>query len=79
MESLTSGSVKFAWMSLDRPTRSIRLIERLKFVSGTNVDLHMRRTNVYLASFGRKFIKIAFWFDSDFWLTHAQQTIFYLI
>ena len=37
-------------MSLDRPPRSIRLlqtdIERLKIVSGTNVDLHMRRTKL---------------------------------
>ena len=55
--------------SLDRPTRSIRLLQtdriRLKIISGTNGDdLHTRRTNiindkiitVYLASFGRKFI-----------------------
>ena len=42
-----------------------RRIERLKIVSGTNVDFHMRRTkltikhvyhNVYLASFRRKFL-----------------------
>ena len=26
MKSSTSGSVNFVWMSLDRPTRSIRLI-----------------------------------------------------
>ena len=44
-----------------------RRIERLKIVSGTNVDLHIRRSklissfknlynDLYLASFGRKFI-----------------------
>ena len=41
-----------------------RWIERLKIVSGTNVDLHARRNklrnknffDVYLASLGRKFI-----------------------
>ena len=43
-------------------------VERLKIISGTNVDLHMRRTklinlkknedNVYLASFGRKCFEI---------------------
>ena len=48
-----------------RPRRNV---ERLKIISGTNVDLHMRRTkvmnlkknedNVYLASFGRKFFEI---------------------
>ena len=35
-------------MSLERPTRSIHLYqtntERLKIVSGTNVNLHMRQT-----------------------------------
>ena len=39
MKSSTSGSVKFVWMSLDRPTRSIRTS-----ASGTYVDLHMQRT-----------------------------------
>ena len=64
-------------MSLDSRTSSIRL----KIVSGTSVNLHMRRTNlkkikylydnVYLASFRRKFVKIAFlsdavdWFDAS--------------
>ena len=43
MKSSTSGSVKFVWISLDRPSRRI---ERLKIVSGTNVDLHMRRTKL---------------------------------
>ena len=27
MKSSTSGSVKFVWISLDRPTRSIRLLQ----------------------------------------------------
>ena len=27
MKSLTSGSVEFVWMSLDHPTRSIRLLQ----------------------------------------------------
>ena len=61
MNSSTSGSGKFFWKSLDRPTRSIRL-------------LHMQWTklmnlydNVYLDSFGRKFIKIGFWSDSVNW------------
>ena len=36
-------------MSLDRPyvlSVCFRLIERLKLVSGTNVDLHMRQTKL---------------------------------
>ena len=41
MKSSTSGSVKFVWMSLDLPTRSL---ERMKIVSETNVDLHTRWT-----------------------------------
>ena len=61
-------------MSLDRPyvlSVCFRLIERLKLVSGTNVDLHMRQTKLInlkklydkclLSLFrGRKFIAIAF-------------------
>ena len=65
-------------MSLERPTRSIHLYqtntERLKIVSGTNVDLHMRQTklgDVYLASFGRQFVT-AFWSDSVDWFDVSQ-------
>ena len=49
--SSTSGSLKFVWMSLDRPTRSTRLLQtdrtskdRLQIKK--NVDLHMRRTKL---------------------------------
>ena len=49
--SSTSGSLKFVWMSLDRPTRSIRLLQtdrtskdRLQIKK--NVDPHMRRTKL---------------------------------
>ena len=35
MKSSTSGSVNFVWMSLDRPTRSIRLI---RTADGTSED-----------------------------------------
>ena len=49
--SSTSGSLKFVYMSLDRPTRSIRLLQtdttskdRLQIKK--NVDLHMRRTKL---------------------------------
>ena len=46
---------RLAWMSLDRPTRSIRLlIERLKMVSGTNVDFHMRQTQLLSNSENRE-------------------------
>ena len=72
MTSSTSGSVNFFWMSLDRPTSSLRLLQK-KNISG-NVDLYMRQTKVikykhlydseYLAFFGRTFIKTAFWSDS---------------
>ena len=65
-------------MSLDRPTRSIRLLQTdrtVKIVSETNVNPHLRRPkvlnykfvydDVYSASFGRKAIlKITYWFDS---------------
>ena len=65
-------------MSLDRPTRSIRLLQTdrtVKIVSETNVNPHLRRPKVLnykfvyddvnSASFGRKAIlKITFWFDS---------------
>ena len=69
MKMSTSSSFTFVGMSLDHLKRSIRLsrqIERLKIVSETNIDLHIRRTklinskftddNAFLASFGRKFI-----------------------
>ena len=66
------GGCRGCARSLDRPTR--RRIERLKIVSETNVDLHIRRTklknlydNVYLASFGRIFMEIALWSDSVYW------------
>ena len=67
--------IKFVWTSLDRPTRSVRSrrIERLKIVSGTNVDLQMPQSklncikNVYSASFGLNFKEIAFWSDSVDW------------
>ena len=63
MKSSTSGSVKFVWMSLNRQTRSIHLLQThissedsRKIVGGKNVDLHMRRyDNVYLASFEKIF------------------------
>ena len=48
-------------MSLDRPTRSAHLLQTDRRSedrqSRANVDLY---DNAYLASFGRKFIKIAF-------------------
>ena len=55
MKSSTSGSVKFVCISLDRPTRPsvcFRRIERLKIVSGTNLDLHVRGTTLI----NRKFV-----------------------
>ena len=70
MTSSKSGSVNFFWMSLDRPTSSLRLFQK-KNISG-NVDLYMRQTKVikykhlydeYLAFFGTTFIKTAFWSD----------------
>ena len=48
MKSSTSGSFKFIWMSLDRPTYSIHLLhmnrERVKIVSRATLDLHTQRT-----------------------------------
>ena len=46
MKSSTSGSVR---MRLDRPTRSLRLLQK-KTISG-NVDLHKRRTEVINQTF----------------------------
>ena len=50
MKSSTSGSVEFVGMSLDRPTRFIRLLQThsLRIVSGTNVDLPIRRTKLII-------------------------------
>ena len=65
MKSSIFGSVKFVWMSLDYPTRSIRQLQTLKIVSRINVDIfswdELNKqiknfySNVYLAPFGRKF------------------------
>ena len=50
LSELSSGSVKFVWMSFDGLTRSIplglRRMERLKIVCGTNVHLHRWLTKV---------------------------------
>ena len=79
-------------MNLDRPTRCVRLLQtdspqRVKIISGRSVDLHMERAelvnervflydNVYLASFGRKDIKLRFdLFDASLVRRLAQQTI----
>ena len=67
MKRSTPGSVKFVWKSLNLTTYSIRLLQklRLKIVSETNGDLHIRRTKLinkdlyddeYLASFERTLI-----------------------
>ena len=65
MKSSRSGSVKFAWISLDRPTRSIRLLQIWRSSPGQtsiftcnelNELIKNLYDNVYLASFGRKFI-----------------------
>ena len=59
------SSSEWVWIVQHVLSVCSRRIERLKIVSGTNVDFHMRRTkliiktvynNVYLASFGRKFL-----------------------
>ena len=77
MKSSTLGSVKFVWMSLDRRTRSIFLLQmdrtpedrlqgKRRSSHGTNYLINLYDI-VYLASFGIKFItdhKIAFWSDS---------------
>ena len=68
----------YVWIVQHALSVCFRRIERLKIVFETNVDLHIRRTkvinknlydNVYLALFGRKFIKIAgslyYWFDAS--------------
>ena len=67
-------------MSLDRPTRSIRMLQTDRTSEDRLRDKrrssHMRRIKeiltknlhcVYLASFWRKGSKIAFWFDSVDW------------
>ena len=65
--------VKFVWTSLDRLTRSIRLLQtkrgRLNIVSRTNVDLYIRLTKlinwkfVYLASWGLGENLLVIWFS----------------
>ena len=59
------SSCEWVWIVQHVLSVCSRRIERLKIVSGTNVDFHMRRSkliikhvyhNVYLASFGRKFL-----------------------
>ena len=37
-KSFTPGSVKFVWMSLGRPTRSIRLLQNRDYVAGLQAD-----------------------------------------
>ena len=69
MKSLTSGSVKLVWMSLDRPTRSICLPQTDRTFEGrfrdngrpfnaTNWTNKLKNLydDVYLASFESKFI-----------------------
>ena len=50
MKSSTSGSRKFVWMSLDLPTRSIRVLQTDRTSEdrprGTDVDLRMGRTRL---------------------------------
>ena len=68
-------SYELVWIVQHVLSVCFRRIElRLKIISETNVDLHIceelnkyQTKNfhcVYLASFGRKGSKIAFWFDS---------------
>ena len=49
MKSSTSGTVTFAWRSLDRPTRSIRLLQTDRTFEDRfrdDVDPHMQRTKL---------------------------------
>ena len=83
-------------MNLDRPTRCIRLLQtdspqRVKIISGRSVDLHMERAelvnervflydNVYLASFGRKDIKLRFdLFDASLTYFSSTQIIVWFV
>ena len=75
MKTSTSGSVKFVLMSLDRPTRSFRLLQtdrtsedRLRNKRRSSHAMScINELKMSVVSFWRKLIKIAFWIDSFHW------------